>query len=395
MLDYAARLTHHVKGRRAVHVRLSLLSPANRREHHLRIVMNTFEPLLRKFEGQIFRMWNDDIIVAVKDALVAEIDDYVVKLRFLFSEDPLLSQETQPGREFCAWYDMAKDHPKFLKAAQDFAAGAAQHRKRMIAAHATASSGKNAGATVLKPLTTLTPVLLDRFETSLRGLDLSTIIERQMICALQPDGKPKPIMCEHFVSIQALQNRLLPGVDCLSDRWLFQHLSQSLDLRILAALPEMTKPNSLPITLNINISTILSAEFLKFDTAIRRIGQQAMVLELQSIDLFADMGSYVFARDFAHERGYGLALDSLNHLTFPLMDRAKLKLDFEKIQWSPEIVRDIGGDRREAFVQAIQQAGTSRVILCRCDDQSAIDFGRDVGISLFQGRHLDRMLAAG
>lgn len=392
--DYAARLAHHKDGRRAVHVRLSLLSSGNRLEHHLRIVINTFEPLLRRFNGQLFRMWNNDVIVCVKDARIAEIDNYVVKLRFLFSEDPLLSRDAPPAQQFCDWYDMQTDYPAFKIVTQEFTSGAGQQRQKMALAARDAANPKTPQVALHGAATALTPALLGRFEAAVLHADLSPMIERQMICALPTEGKPKPVLCEHFISIRALQHKFLPGVDCLADRWLFQHLSHILDARMMAALPEIAKNVAPPLTININVGTILSADFLKFDAAIRRITQQTIILELQSMDLFADMGAYIFARDFAHERGYGIALDGLHHLIFPFMDRTKLKLDFEKIVWNPEITRDFNKERRAAFIQAIQQAGPSRIILCRCDSQEAIDFGREVGISLFQGHHLDRMLAS-
>lgn len=100
---------------------------------------------------------------------------------------------------------------------------------------------------------------------------------------------------------------------------------------MLAALQQISQKISVPITLNITINTILSPEFQVFDTAIRKLPQQKMILQVQGIGLFADMGAYILARDFARERGYGIALDGLNPLTFPLSDRAGLKLDFEKI----------------------------------------------------------------
>lgn len=398
--DYALRLVHHTQGRRAVHVRLSLLSPGNRLEHHVRIVMNTFEPLLRRFNGQLFRMWNNDLIVGVKDARIPDIDDTIIKLKFLFSDDPLLSgagplHDASNELRFCQWYDMERDYPAFASLSQSFSTAAAQHRQAM--AQKALSEKNSAHQTSETPgvLSALTPALLDRLESALSVTDLGPMVERQMIFSLPVNGQPRPVLCEHFISIHALQNRLLKGVDFLGNRWLFQHLCQILDIRMLAAMPDFAKNVSAPITINVNVGTILSAEFLKFDAAIRRITQQTIILELQSVDLFADMGAYIFARDFAHERGYGIALDGLNHLTFPLIDRAKLKLDFEKIIWNPEIILDFSATRRAAFIDAIQLAGANRIILCRCDSQDAVDFGRDVGLSLFQGRHLDRMLAGG
>lgn len=392
LLDYATRLASHKKGRRAVHIRLSLLSPGNRLEHHLRIVMNTFEPLLRRFDGQLFRLWNNDIIVGVKDAAIADIDDYVIKLRFLFSEDPLLLPDGHSDHQFCNWFNMESDHAEFVKLAQRYNAEVTLQHQKLAAANAAPSrSNKQPGPP--GNLAPLTPMLLERFEKSLSGTDLGPLIERQMISAVREKGAPIPVMCEHFISIRAMQQKILPGVDCMSDRWLFQHLCQKLDARMLAALPEISQKVNVPMTLNIAIGTILSPEFLKFDAAIRKMTRQKLILEVQSIDLFADMGAYLFARDFAHERGYGMALDGLNPLTFPFMDRARLKLDFEKILWSPEISRSFSPERKKACIDAIIQADPGRIILCRCDNQEAVDFGHEIGISLFQGRHIDRMLA--
>ena len=202
-------------------------------------------------------------------------------------------------------------------------------------------------------------------------------------------------MCEFFVSIQALQKKFLPGVECASDRWLFQHLSHFLDYRMLTALPDLTQAITMPVSININVRTLLSAEFLKFDGAMNRNRKAKIIFELQTVDILSDMGAYIFAREFLRGRGYGVALDGLDHLTFQMIDPKILKLDFEKIQWRQGFAGEILAENQEAFVNAIRQAGASRVILCRCDDQGAIDFGREAGIALFQGRHLDHMLAAG
>ena len=37
--------------------------------------------------------------------------------------------------------------------------------------------------------------------------------------------------------------------------------------------------------------------------------------------------------------------------------------------------------------------GGERVVLCRCDNREAIDFGKSVGIELYQGRYIESLLA--
>src|SRR3546814_2172873 len=68
LLDYVQRLDRHRQGRRAVHIHLSRLKPQNRREHHIRIAANTFEELVKQFEGHIFSLSNADLVFVCKGA---------------------------------------------------------------------------------------------------------------------------------------------------------------------------------------------------------------------------------------------------------------------------------------------------------------------------------------
>jgi hypothetical protein len=41
----------------------------------------------------------------------------------------------------------------------------------------------------------------------------------------------------------------------------------------------------------------------------------------------------------------------------------------------------------------VKSGGPDRVIMCRCDNRESVDFGRSMGINLFQGRHIESMIA--
>ena len=66
LLDYVERLGRLRDGRRALHLHLSRLKSHNRRDHHLRIAINTFEINVKSLEGQIFRLANQDIVFIYK-----------------------------------------------------------------------------------------------------------------------------------------------------------------------------------------------------------------------------------------------------------------------------------------------------------------------------------------
>ena len=62
LLSHLQRLERNRAGRRAVHIHLSNLRDHNRKAHHIKIAGNTFEGLVRHFDGQMFALNNGDLI---------------------------------------------------------------------------------------------------------------------------------------------------------------------------------------------------------------------------------------------------------------------------------------------------------------------------------------------
>ena len=75
-----------------------------------------------------------------------------------------------------------------------------------------------------------------------------------------------------------------------------------------------------------------------------------------------------------------------------LIDRERLGADVVKLIWHPEMVDR--GEAAHSDVRAmIRRTGDSRVVLTRCDDREAVDFGQSMGISVFQGRQVENLIA--
>ena len=82
-----------------------------------------------------------------------------------------------------------------------------------------------------------------------------------------------------------------------------------------------------------------------------------------------------------------------NALTLPMIDRARLGFDFTKMYWSADLVSGVRSDMVSDLRQRVEQTGQSRMIVCRCDTEDAMRLGWDLGVSLFQGRFIDQVLA--
>ncbi len=116
----------------------------------------------------------------------------------------------------------------------------------------------------------------------------------------------------------------------------------------------------------------------------------SVVVELQKVDIFSDINAFLFAREFAKDRGYRICIDGLTYETTQFINREKLGADLIKLIWHKELVEEVGERKMKRTLKSL---GPSRVILCRCDDEESIDFGQEVGISMFQGRHIENLIA--
>ncbi len=388
LYDYAERLEKHRRGRVAIHIHLSKLQPHNRREHHIRIATNTFESLVKYFDGQLFVLKNNDIIFVARDVPVEKIDDAVLRLRYLFSEDPLAQYADQEAGDvgFCTWYLLERDYPRFLALSRHF-------YERSMVVHAEKRLKEASTGMPMMERKPMGPTHLAKLEEGLQHTDLANLIRNQPVCAYSAGLTPKPIFHELYVSIADLEETLMPGIQLTANRWLFQYLTLTLDKRMLSHLERENSQLERAFSINLNTATVLSPDFHKFDQNISSNLRGRLVIELQKMDVFADMGAYLFARDYLHDRGYRVCLDGLTHLTLPYMDRDRLGLDMMKMYWSPELVNLQNSDTFSRLKDNVGSGGPTRIILSRCDNDEAIHVGQSMGINMFQGRAMDTILA--
>ena len=387
LLSYLQRLDRHRTGRRAVHIHLSNLRDHNRKSHHIKIAGNTFEGLVRHFEGQMFALANGDLIFVCTGASVEEMDDAVMRLRFLFSDDPLAILDVADN--FSTWYNLEIQYHELLAIAERLYEAEQTRQERLRTR--SAQWGENEDGAV-RPA--ITPAQLHRLEEFLKSADLSSFVRRQQVCAVTAEARPKRILKEIYVSIDELAATVLPDVNLSRNRWLFQHLTMTLDRRILKLLTraEDTDLHS-SFSMNLNVGTLLSPEFLQFDSELRMGGRGTIVIELQLVDIFADISEFFFARDYLSEKGYRLCIDGVTHHSLPLVDRKALGTDLIKVLWSPAFIDESPDDgKRDRFRHAIERCGKSRVVLAHCDSPEAVRFGHQLGITLFQGRFLDTLM---
>ncbi len=382
LLDYVGRLERFTEGRRAVIVHLSELRPYNRREHHFRIAASCFDKLAKKHESALFRLAAGDYVFITKGATIEELEEPVTRLRYLFSLDPLLSHAGTEEDRFCHWFNLETEWGELKKAAED----ALTKRK-------AATTQRDAKP---KPLAEpLDPRRLGQIEQTIATADLSPLVRRQPICLAIENRQIEPLLLEIFVSIAELGRAVMPGVDIAADRWLFQHLTRLLDQRVLSLLKSKGEIDpKRGFSLNLNVATVLSPEFQEFDRIVGAERASAAVIELQQIDIYADPGSYIFAREWLKERGYKICIDGVKPLLLPMVDRERLGVDLVKLEWTPDLSANLDNRVARDVQEAIDRIGRDRVILSRCETESCLELGQKLGITMYQGHHFDNLMRA-
>lgn len=121
------------KGNFAVHVHLSQLRAQYRHPHYMRIATRAFNPLIHTQEAVLYVLDNLDFVVMCREVPVDKVDEPLLKLRALYSEDPLtFGEEGSLDDRFCTWYDLsqAADYTAFVAVLEDLVTAADERRRK-------------------------------------------------------------------------------------------------------------------------------------------------------------------------------------------------------------------------------------------------------------------------
>lgn len=235
-----------------------------------------------------------------------------------------------------------------------------------------------------------TPALLGQLERALQHADLSNITRRQPVCAIVGKSPPLELFEEIYVALSDLRKALCPNVDIYESPWLLGRLLETLDRRVLESIIHHDAGSfNKNFSLNLTVKTILGPDFQKFDETLNPTLKETVLLEIKQSDIFTDISAYLAARTFASNKGYRICIDTATADSLLFLNREKLGADFIKLIWNQDLVLFA---ENKAFLQALKQNDPSRIILCRIDDKMAVELGQAMGLSLFQGYYIQKLL---
>lgn len=385
LVDFANTTRGRSEDYYVIHFRLSKLSEAYKSDFQIKIAMNILNDLFREERAEVCRTDNFDLFLLYHGNDRGLINKAVFQLRYLFFDDPLASlPDGRDNKDFCEIYDLNFQWSQFSA----FANGLMSD-----------SLNKALGKDIIEEkveLGRITPLLLSGIEKQIESIRLDECIRMQPVCTVKDTTNIKPLFHEIYINIPFLQKKLNANCRIASDKWLFLYLTQKLDEKVLETI-SINPENYLymPISLNLNISSVLSKDFAEFSEIAKDFKCQ-IVIEIAAADVLTDMPGFFRALDICREKNHKVCIDGLNNDSFIQINRKKLGFDLAKLQWNADMKGDLyAKDENLLLRAAVENSGGNRVILCRCDDISAIEYGHALGINLFQGRFPDRILNPG
>lgn len=365
-------------GMRLIHMHLSLLKDKDPSSQT--VVRTIVQELATKASYlQSFNLSNGDVIVLYKGLKLSGVTDICQKVEQVFLAKTTLTG-ANPYKEY-SLYSIMELTLNFINVI------------RFVEELQAITSGQAAGET--KPPITLEEMA--KLERQMQMFDLSPFLFNQGIANITP-GIPTEEEMEYFelyISIKLLQERLCPNYDITANKWLFNYFTANLDQSVLRALNHgLSFMRGRRIGININLSTVISTGFVKFDERLPIDFRGQVVLEISKGDLIENLSLFNEVVDFAQDRKYRIAVDGLNPFWVTNFDLEYLNADYAKIFWSNDML-EMDPKFEQYFKDRIAEQDRCQFILARCDTISSLVYAKNAGIRMVQGRAVDNILRKG
>lgn len=369
-IDYLHSLKG-IKGFGGLHIKLSKLIKDPIQSQSYQVGLRTFEKFTQHTDSKLFKFRNGDLFYFFYLTELNEVQKIALKIKDIFGDNSANSSFATTEIYKIYNIELEFDDVFFL----------AQNLLERIGLGSYYNKFKEEIAR--EPLT---PGKLEKLEVALENVNLSPFLRQQSICVVAANKIIKTILREFYVSLQDFQKQVMPKTNLMSDFWLFRYLSKILDKRILSTLEQGDQAFfDSAFSLNLNVETILSPQFMRFDQRIKDSSRGTIVISMNIADIFSDIGSFLLAKKFLKDHQYKICLNGLTLKSLLFVNREILGIDLLKLIWNPNLGEGANADFIKNYIKTI---GTERLILEHCDSYTSIETGQNLGFTLYQGRYI-------
>lgn len=356
----------------AVVVYLSRIPILGRQPGLRRFAIGLLNGISVRRDARLFALAQGDVALICPEMPVDEIDTVLKRIADMFGIGQGTTAAEGRGTLF-SWFDLSRPHDVLAL--------------EQCASEADAAAEEGSAAT-RRPITARD---VSAIAKALETQPVTPFIQRQRAVTLA-GAQVGTLFCETFLSIGDLQRVVAPDIDLFAKPALFHFISRILDRCMLRALAASGPQSVKPISLNLNIGSLFTPEFRRFDQVWQ--GAARPVIEIQIVDALTDTEAFAIARDDLRARGYPVLLDGLTPMHLSAIDVGGLQTDLIKVAWSGPQIAALRQRDPDLLRRCIERAGRDRIVLARVEAEEAITTAAGLGVTRFQGYYIDRLMKA-
>ncbi|MEZ5757782.1 MAG: hypothetical protein R3D86_06145 [Emcibacteraceae bacterium] len=422
LYQYIRTFRRFPNGYRAIHMHFSILDRLHQQPHHRRAIATAFNKLVNSYEGKLFWTQNFDFFFVCKGCPTSRIEAAKFDAIRAVNDSPILKQiiDNSKDDELCDWYDLSTEYEKFYDFVEKLRRGMnegntenvsqAPNLKTLMTSldqdnmpvknkpsqnvvekkeQKTVPSYEHLFQKSITPA--IGPIQLDKLERNVLNMDMYSLIDEQNICVVVDNLAPQIVFTKKYISLDEVNNSILPGYNISGDIWLFQRLTETFDLKLMQALIDYKSFPETVLSINMNVSTISTKEFDKFIAKQKSLSDHPLVLEITLFDIMSDLTAYYKAQEKINRLGCKICICKMDVQSLYVLNRELINVDFLKIRWKKNYLNALSQTDKDRIKEAIKTQGKMRVVLSDCDSEEAIKFGNELGIVMYQGFEIDKL----
>jgi len=372
-LDYVQRLEFHKRGRFVFCIHFSSLRPDLQTQSRLNDAFKKLEQVSKRYQGELFRLLNNDMVLATKEPDMEVVDEVFRQVCNLFDRDPLIRTARD---SFVTPYNLETDYEDLLVYIKVL--------KHRLEREGAAASNRPQAVDLNDP---------GMVQTALGIESPSSFVEKSTIYSVQPANRLEPFVHEMAFRPSALTDLMLDGVIIESNPAILEYGQRLMERRLLAAISKMTDPWLLPWALTLGVDALASAEFIHFQRDWSKKWGDAEDIRpkffVRAETLSSDFSRFEFARDYVQSLGFELCLTGISASKIRQIDLgglglAQVRVDLPQSQDPDEVL-----DLTKIFETSMRHFPSEKMIFRGCERLDSLRQALTAGARFVQGKAVD------
>lgn len=370
LLETLERISKNRSEFKILYVNISKLKPKNRHPKFVKIITRLFDDLVSIANSTMFVLVNGDFAILGRNITDKVVADAIEKLRRGLITDPIWSSKS--SSEFTHVYQ-PEDFDDFYKKIEEMISE--DNRLDEIVNRTPLDAGQ-----------------IDAVKEHLDMVNIADVVKHQGVIRLENSSNYRRLFDEYFVAVKDLSRNFDKNIDLIGNKWLFLYLTQTLDKKTMSSfVVSDIKNREGKVSLNLNLSTINTSDFINFEQYVKSLGQK-LIIEVQPIDMLNNMRAFFNTKEKLHKLGHEILLDATSLEMLQAINVKSLGFDYIKLFWHD--LMDEYGVQSDKVREIFEEVGYNKIILAKCIDEKALRWGIKNGIRAFQGPYIDMLEVA-